>query len=176
MSQEIQIVYASEKYIPSFHALLDQVARERIYIEMIEAPPIESTTAFQKGLIERNAPVFYAIKNDQVVGWIDISPSKNPRMAHRGGLGMGLSKDIRGKGIGTKLMTAALDHAKRIGLEMIELSVYTTNTSAIALYKKLGFVEEGVQRKFRKLDGQYFDALMMAKELAATECVFGISE
>ncbi len=85
---------------------------------MIEAPPIDSTTTFQKGLIERNAPVYYAIKNDRVVGWIDISLSKNPRMAHRGGLGMGLAKEIRGNGIGTELLRAALDHAMRIGLEI----------------------------------------------------------
>lgn len=167
MNQEIKIIYANEKYIPSFHALLDRVARERIYIEMIEAPPIESTITFQKGLIERNAPVYYAIQNDQVVGWVDISPSKNPRMAHRGGMGMGLAKEIRGQGIGAKLLSAALDHSKRIGLEIVELTVYTTNGPAIALYKKLGFKEEGIHRKFRKLDGEYYDALLMAKDLGS---------
>lgn len=35
-----QIVYAAEKYFESFHQALDQVAREKIYIEMIEAKPL----------------------------------------------------------------------------------------------------------------------------------------
>ena len=57
MNQEIQIIYANEKYLESFHKLLGEVAKERIYIEMVEAPPIESTNAFQKRLIEQNAHV-----------------------------------------------------------------------------------------------------------------------
>lgn len=45
--QDVKIIYAEEKYIPSFHQTLGQVASEKIYIEMIEAPPLESVATFQ---------------------------------------------------------------------------------------------------------------------------------
>lgn len=48
----------------------------------------------------------------------------------------------------------------------MELSVYTSNVAAIALYRKFGFEEEGVQLRYRKLDGEYFDVLNMAKFLS----------
>lgn len=165
MTSEVKIEYANALYIPSFQICLDLVAKEKIYIEMIEAPELEKVRAFQEELIARNMPVFYAVRAGRVVGWCDISGSKNPRMQHRGGLGMGLLAEYRGKGWGTKLMIAALAKAKVIGIEKVELSVYTTNAPAIALYRKMGFEEEGTIKMFRKLDNQYFDCLQMAKFL-----------
>lgn len=162
---EIEIVYPSEKYFASFHEALSSVARERVYIEMIEAPPLEKVSGFQKGLISKNGPVYYAIQNNRVVGWCDVFPEENPRQSHRGGLGMGLLPEFRGKGVGSKLLKAVLDHAKKFGLEKVELNVYTTNEPAIALYKKFGFEQEGLIRKYRKLDGKYFDCLAMGKFL-----------
>jgi hypothetical protein len=43
----VQIIYAEEQHLKSFHEALDSVAREQIYIEMIEAKPFEETAAFQ---------------------------------------------------------------------------------------------------------------------------------
>jgi RimJ/RimL family protein N-acetyltransferase len=161
----IEIIYPSEKYFKSFHEALSIVAKERIYIEMIEAPPLEKVSSFQKSLISKDGPVYYAINNDQVVGWCDVFPEENPRQNHRGGLGMGLLPEFRGQGLGSKLLSSVLDHSKRFGLEKVELNVYTSNTAAVALYKKFGFEQEGLIKKYRKLDGQYFDCLAMGKFL-----------
>jgi RimJ/RimL family protein N-acetyltransferase len=160
-----EIIYPSEKYFKSFHEALSTVANERIYIEMVEAPPIEEVSSFQSGLIAKNGPVYYAINNDRVVGWCDVFPESNPRQSHRGGLGMGLIPEFRGQGLGSQLLSAVLDHAKKFGLEKVELHVYTSNIAAIALYKKFGFEQEGLIKKYRKVDGQYFDCLAMAKFL-----------
>lgn len=160
-----EIVYASQKFMASFHHALTQVANERVYLEMIEPPPLEQVIKYQTDLIAKNGPSFWAIDNDRVVGWCDIFPNSNPRLSHRGGLGMGLLPEYRGQGIGARLLTAAIDHAKVFGLEKVELTVYTNNPAGIALYKKLGFEEEGMIRKYRKLDDKYFDGLLMAKFL-----------
>ncbi len=165
MNSKIQIIYAEEKHFPSFHQTLDAVAREHIYIEMLEAPTLEKLTSFQNELIAINGPVYYALDDDQVVGWCDVFPSKNPRLNHRGGLGMGILATYRGQGIGSQLLSAIIDHSKKFGLEKIELEVYTTNTGAIALYKKFKFVEEGLIKNYRKLGDRYFDCLSMAKFL-----------
>jgi RimJ/RimL family protein N-acetyltransferase len=162
----VQIVYANEKYFKSFHEALASVAKERIYIEMLEPPRLEDVAVFQMGLIQKKGPTFYAVnENEQVVGWADIFPEDNPRQNHRGSLGMGIISEYRGQGIGTRLLQAVLKQAKEFGLEKVELNVYTSNTNAIKLYRKLGFVEEGLIKKYRKLDGKYFDCLIMAKEV-----------
>lgn len=161
----IDIVYAEPKFFASFHNGLTSVAREKIFIEMIEPPPLEELAKYQRGLIEKNGPVYYAVTDGRAIGWCDIFPFKNPRLAHRGGLGMGVVGEFRGQGVGARLLEKTLAHAKTFGLEKIELSVYTTNSAAIALYKKFGFAEEGLIKNYRKLDDKYFDAVQMAKFL-----------
>ena len=165
----VHIVLGEEKYLVGFHQCLDVVAREKIYIEMIEAKPFEEVAEFQRKLFSAQGPSYYAVERfaegERVVGWCDIFPKDNPRQKHRGVLGMGLIPEFRGKGIGSRLMTQTLAHAKEFGLEKIELQVYTTNSAALALYKKFGFFEEGVVKHYRKLDGKYFDSISMAKFL-----------
>ncbi len=160
-----KIIYPTEKYFKSFHQALDQVAKEQIYIEMIEAKSFQEVSAFQTKLISNNWPVYYAIKNSEVIGWVDISLSSNPRLNHRGHLGLGIVKEFRGQGIGSQLLLQSLKHAKEIGLEKVELSVYTSNTAAIKLYKKFGFNEIGVIKNYRKLNDKYFDCIEMEKFL-----------
>lgn len=160
-----EIIYPSEKYFKSFHETLDIVAKEHLYLEMFEAPSLEKVSGFQSSLIEMNGPICYAVHNDRVVGWCDVFPESNPRHCHRGNLGMGLIPEFRGLGLGSQLLSFVIDHAKKIGLEKIELQVYTSNVAAIALYKKFGFEQEGVIKNSRKVDGQYLDSLLMAKFL-----------
>ena len=61
--------------------------------------------------------------------------------------------------MGAKLLQKNLEHAERVGLEKIELSVYNSNIAAVQLYKRFGFETEGILRNYRQLDGQIFDCL-----------------
>lgn len=100
----------------------------------------------------------------QVVGSIGLHVNCRPRISHVAGFGMMVLDDWQGKGIGAALLQAALDLAdKWLNLVRIELSVYTDNTAAIALYKKFGFTVEGTNRKAAFRDGVFVDTLMMAR-------------
>lgn len=48
---------------------------------------------------------------------------------------------LRGDGIGTALSKTALRHARWIGYRRAVLSVYRTNTAAITMYTRMGFVD-----------------------------------
>ena len=72
----------------------------------------------------------------------------------------------RGKGFGKKIINELVKYSfEKLNAEKVELNVYTSNTAAIALYRKAGFSEEGLIKKYRRLDGIYFDCLNMAKFL-----------
>ncbi len=157
----LNIIYGEEKYFQSFHQTLDAVAKEQMHLEMVEAPTLEAVTNFQKNIITKNWPLFYAIENERVLGWVDVSPFANPRFAHRGTLGMGLAKDARRKGLGKRLLQKALDHAKGIGIEKVELTVYPNNQPAKRLYENCGFKESGIVKHYRKWNNQYFDVIQM---------------
>lgn len=54
----------------------------------------------------------------------------------------------RRRGIGRKLMEAALEKARSVGGKEFTLEVRAGNTAAIALYELIGFKTEGVRRNF----------------------------
>jgi ribosomal protein S18 acetylase RimI-like enzyme len=158
----IDIVQIREEHIEGFHAALDVVARERRYLAFLEAPPIESTRQFVARNIARNYPQLVVLDGDQVAGWCDVTPPERPSMRHAGVLGLALLPAWRGRGLGERLMRAAIEAARAFGLARVELSVRVDNARAIALYRKLGFASEGVRRRALLVDEAYHDLVMMA--------------
>jgi ribosomal protein S18 acetylase RimI-like enzyme len=173
----VEIGPITEAHIESFHKTLDVVARERRYLAFLEAPPLESTRAFILNNIAHGYPQFVAtvageVSADEVlgrqalgcevVGWCDVTPKSRPIYAHCGVLGMGLLPRFRGQGLGTRLITRTLHAARAFGLSRVELSVREDNTNAIALYEKIGFVTEGLQRNGVLVDGEYENIIEMA--------------
>jgi ribosomal protein S18 acetylase RimI-like enzyme len=158
----VEIGPITEGHIESFHKTLDVVARERRYLAFLAAPPIEQTRAFILNHIRQGYPQFVATFEGEVVGWCDVTPKSRPIYAHCGVLGMGLLPRFRGQGLGTKLITRTLKACRAFGLGRVELTVRQDNTNAIALYKKVGFVVEGLQRNAVQVDGGYENVVEMA--------------
>jgi RimJ/RimL family protein N-acetyltransferase len=162
VAMPVDIVPIEENHIDGFHRTLDFVARERRYLAWLEAPPPESTRAFVLDHIKRGHPQFVVVAAGEVVGWCDVSPKDRPTYAHTGVLGMGLLPLFRGRGIGADLIRRSLAAAKAFGFHRVELTVREDNANAIALYKRVGFATEGVQRDAVKVDGVYEDLILMA--------------
>jgi putative acetyltransferase len=100
----------------------------------------------------------------RVVGNLGLTPEGPDRRRHVGSIGMAVHDDFQGQGVGTALMEAVIDLAERwMGLTRIELTVYTDNEPAVALYKKFGFEIEGRAPRYALRDGEYADAYFMAR-------------
>jgi ribosomal protein S18 acetylase RimI-like enzyme len=145
-----------------FRACLGTVMGERKYLAFLEPFSFAHTATFIAENIERGNPQLVADDAGQIVGWCDVRREAVPTYAHEGMLGMGLLPDYRGRGLGERLIRAALDAARGAKFERVSLSVYASNTRALALYRKVGFVHEGTRVRGRKVDGAYDDIHMMA--------------
>lgn len=110
-----------------------------------------------------NTTGLVAEQNGDIIGDLGLTRFHG-RRAHTGSIGMGVHDDFTGQGIGSALLAAALDLAENwLALTRIELTVYTDNDPAIALYRKFGFEVEGTHKRFAFRDGAYVDAHMMAR-------------
>ena len=147
--------------VEQFNRITDAVFREREYMAFVEGFPIDECAAFVARNQRLGNPQFVADDAGRIVGWVDIQRETRPIHAHVGQLGIGVLPEYRGRGIGERLMRAALDAARAAGFEKIELNVYGRNTRATALYRKLGFVHEGTRVRAKKLDGRYDDVHIM---------------
>lgn len=162
MAGRVEIVPIAADHIESFHRALDFVARERRYLAFLEAPPLEATRAFVLDMINHGHPQWVALSAGEVVGWCDVTPKTRPIYAHGGVLGIALLPPFRGQGIGKRLILRTLEAARAFGLSRVELTVRENNASAIALYKRVGFDVEGLQRRAVRVDGVYEDVICMA--------------
>lgn len=160
---DIAIRTIEDADLAGYHECLGTVARERIYLGLVDAPDLEACGRWMKLIRGRDFPFVVARAGDRVIGWCDIEPDERTGYRHMGRLGMGLLPEWRGRGIGARLLAAALAEADRIGLERIELEVFSGNGPAQRLYRGFGFVVEGVKRKARKVDGHYDDHVLMAR-------------
>jgi ribosomal protein S18 acetylase RimI-like enzyme len=86
----------------------------------------------------------------KLVGHADVHGGNIPSEMHRCRLGIGLLIAHHRRGLGEALLRAALAWAKASGLVWMDLGVFDDNAPAVALYRKLGFVETGrVPDRFR---------------------------
>jgi RimJ/RimL family protein N-acetyltransferase len=76
-------------------------------------------------------------------------------------LGICIGVEFQGQGYGYETIDLALAFAfLELNLHRVQLSVFSYNERAIALYEKLGFVKEGVYREALHRDGKRHDMLL----------------
>ncbi len=73
--------------------------------------------------------------------------------------------DFRGKGLGSEMVRLAVAEAfEKIGLRDVTLGVFNFNTSAIATYKRVGFIEYYYKKAARQFENEFWDIIKMRKE------------
>jgi [ribosomal protein S18]-alanine N-acetyltransferase len=103
-----------------------------------------------------------AVADGKIVGMIHVAASRHGF----GEFGMLVDRAWRGRGVGSALVQAAVDRARRQGLHKLCLEVFTHNTAAIALYRKCGFAEEGRRvKQYRRASGELWDTIVMGRLL-----------
>ena len=98
-----------------------------------------------------------------LVGLAGVQRESMAKLAHKAFIwGVYVSPEARGCGVGTKVIGHALQYASEtLGVRQVNLGVNTKNIAAVALYKKLGFVQYGLERGFLLVAGVLHDEYQM---------------
>lgn len=144
-----------------FYDCFAEICRERRFLALVEPPPKEQSFAFLEDARRHGMVQYVATAGARIVGWCDVIPHRWEGFRHGGRLGMGIARQFRGNGIGRRLLDATVRGARDAGLSRVELEVFSSNTNAIHLYERYGFVREGLHRKGRIIDGHVEDVVMM---------------
>ena len=114
--------------------------------------------------IHAQSCIFMAYDQKQLVGQAALLGGSLLRTSHVADLEMFVAKDYRRCGLGRALLKMLITWAKQHSrLKKISLAVFSDNAPAIALYKDVGFVEEGCLRNaFCEVDNRMRDQLLMS--------------
>ncbi|OLE90852.1 MAG: hypothetical protein AUF79_08130 [Crenarchaeota archaeon 13_1_20CM_2_51_8] len=103
---------------------------------------------------------------DKIVASGGVARGKYSDTHRHGSLGLTVSQEYRGHGIGSRIIQTLVAESRRLGLKSIDVEFLATNKSAERAYKRAGFKKAGIipSKIFR--NGEYFDAMIMARKFA----------
>lgn len=144
-------------------ALLGQVGVAEGLLQTPDAPNASRLEYHQR--IEPQGCRLVAVAGDEIVGsgGLHMAGASLRRM-HVRGLGLCVASQWQGRGVGRQLLARLLDWADNwAGVLRVELHVHADNDRAIALYRSMGFIEEGRHIGYAMKNGRYVDSFSMAR-------------
>ena len=133
--------------------LFAAVAEERDGIAT--EPPVDVEERARTWRLEGD---FVAIADGAIIGHVHVDCGRHGF----GEIGMAVAKEWRGHGVGSALLSHTIDWAREQQLHKLSLQVFAHNQTAIALYRKFGFVEEGrLVKQYRRQSGEFWDSIQM---------------
>lgn len=121
--------------------------------ERYELPlPSSYVKAFKAIEADPNNELLIANDESKIVGVLQITFT--PYLTHQGGWratveGVRISSDVRGMGVGSKMIEFAIQRAKERGCHLIQLTTDKQREDALRFYERLGFnaSHEGLKMK-----------------------------
>lgn len=118
-------------------------------------------TAMVRGLRRQaragTALPFGILLNDQLVGQITVSNIVRGAF-NSGSVGYWVDQRVAGRGVMPTALALVVDHSfGTVALHRIEANIRPENTASRRVVEKLGFREEGLQRRLLAIDGAYRD-------------------
>jgi ribosomal protein S18 acetylase RimI-like enzyme len=163
VSGEAVVRAATPADIRAMVGLLRDVATENRWIRTERTVDVEDRMRRLQDAIVAGATILLVAEIDRrIVGELTM------RIAgQRAAFGMMVAAPVRGRGIGRRLLDAAIAAARERSIDAIDLEVYAHNDAALALYRSCGFVAAGDARVEERSDGQRWEALPMSLVLRA---------
>lgn len=132
IKMEIKIIkQITDEVIEGLQILLPQLSPS--------ATSIPDNNHLKKVINSESITLFIAEEDNKIVGTLTLAIYPTPLTQKAWIEDVVTDNAIRGKGIGKLLIEAALDHAKKLGIEKVDLTSSNDRIAAHGLYKKTGF-------------------------------------
>ena len=132
----INIINFNTKYAQNFYDLNIEWLKTFFYVESFDEEVLSNP---DKYIINKGGFIFFAMKEDKVVGTVALMPTKESGVLEL--TKMAVSPEERGQKIGQQLMQHCIDFGKSQKLKALLLYSNTKLENAIYLYRKYGFKE-----------------------------------
>jgi GNAT superfamily N-acetyltransferase len=155
---------------PDLCVLMRRTAEESEYLALSpeEVPAAEAERRFIAEIKDSAASaVICAFLYGRAAGSLLLRPvSQRKKCSHRAEVGLSVLQSCQGRGIGSLLMEAAVEAARRAGFLRLELAAAVSNRRAAALYRKFAFAPCGLLPCGIRLgSGKYEDLQIMSRSV-----------
>lgn len=123
----------------------------------------EETAEELSSQLERDDATVWVIESDgRVVGWIQVFEEEHPDYRHAG-IDIATAPEVHGTGIPLDALRSVRSWLTvQRGHHRLTIDPALENTRAVAAYRKVGFREVGIMRRYeRSPEGEWRDSLLM---------------
>jgi phosphinothricin acetyltransferase len=126
---------------------------------------VPRTAAEQQAWIDAHSgghPALVALVDGEVIGFASVSPYRSrPAYATTVEDSVYVRRDRQGQGVGAALLGALVARTRDHGFHSIIARIVGGHASSIALHRRCGFEEVGVERQVGRKFGQWLDVVLM---------------
>jgi len=152
----------SQRVFPDLHIAVKDKGGQNEFELTVE----QEIERIEKDNKDSNMFMIIGTVNGTIISAAQINSPLRKKIAHNSEVGISVRKEYWGKGVGTAIMGELIRHAReRSTIRNIGLGVKVSNSNAIALYEKYGFVKIGVHKDYFHVDGNYDDEILMDLQL-----------
>lgn len=155
----IKVIKLEDRYLEDAVEIWNQVVLDGRAFPQIETLKPEEAAEFFA------AQTYTAVAVDdsgEAVGLYTLHPNNIGRCGHLANASYAVKRDKRGMHVGESLVRDCIDKAREAGFGVLQFNaVVASNTPALNLYKKLGFIRLGtIPKGFKNIDGVYEDIIL----------------
>jgi phosphinothricin acetyltransferase len=111
-------------------------------------------------------PMLVAEAGGEIAGWCALSPW-SPKAAYETTRdeSIYIADGFRGQGVGLALLTAILDEARSLGVQVVMAGIVRCQEASIALHRARGFEQSALNRHMGFKLGEWHDVIYMQRHL-----------
>lgn len=161
------IKQARPKDLQSINDIYNQAVKDGLRTAHSKPISLTERQGWFKDHSENSFPVFIYEKDNQILGWISISPYRSDRQALDEVVEVSYYVDYEhhGQGIATKLMQHAIQYCTDANYRILVAILVSSNEPSIGLLQKFGFKEGGRIPDAIHYENTFRDHLYMYKRL-----------
>ncbi len=158
----IQIRPACEADLPALTEIFNAAILGPISTGHLEPVTLEDRRLWWEAHLDPRYPILSADRAGEVIGYASLSPwSPYPVYTRTVESSLYLAASAQGRGLGTTLMHALLDEARRLDHHVVLSRIWAKNAASLAMCHKCGFETVGVQREVGQRHGVWEDCAIL---------------
>ena len=157
----------TQKDLPAINRIYNQAVQQRFCTAHLAPVDMKQREAWFKAHDPERFPVYVAVQDDKIAGWVSLGPYRADRqaLAHVAEVSYYVDAKERSRGIGSMLLEHTRAIAPSFGFNVLIAILLSRNPASIALLEKFGFSRWGTMPGIALIDDQPADHLYYGMKL-----------
>lgn len=162
---DIRLATASD--LPVINEIYNQAVRKRYCTADLDEISMEQRKRWFLKHQPDHYPIFVAVENEKVIGWICYSPYRAGRRALQSAAEVSyyIHDEHLRKGIGSQLLEFAIKEAPKYQFKSLFAILLAANLASLKLLEKFGFERWGLMPHVADIDGEECDHLYYGRRV-----------